>query len=307
VSLALLVIQFVNGLQFGFMLFLIAAGLTLVFGILDFANLAHGAFFMLGAYFAASIFNTTESYVLAIAVATLGTGLTGVLLDRTLFRFFYGEDHLTHFLLTLGLILIAGEAVRIIWGTFALSMEIPDFLQGIVVLPGNIVLPKAGVLITLAAAVIAACLFFVIQKTRIGMLVRAAAEDREMVMALGVNVRMLYLCVVGVGSALAGLAGALIAPLSTVESGMGDRVIILTFVVVIIGGMGSIKGAFVAAILVGIIDTVGRTTLPIGLNYIVDPQLAAAAGPSIASVVVYVTMAIILFAMPQGLIPAKGR
>ena len=306
-SLALLVIQFVNGLQFGFMLFLIAAGLTLVFGILDFANLAHGAFFMLGAYFAASIFNTTESYVLAIAVATLGTGLTGVLLDRTLFRFFYGEDHLTHFLLTLGLILIAGEAVRIIWGTFALSMEIPDFLQGIVVLPGNIVLPKAGVLITLAAAVIAACLFFVIQKTRIGMLVRAAAEDREMVMALGVNVRMLYLCVVGVGSALAGLAGALIAPLSTVESGMGDRVIILTFVVVIIGGMGSIKGAFVAAILVGIIDTVGRTTLPIGLNYIVDPQLAAAAGPSIASVVVYVTMAIILFAMPQGLIPAKGR
>lgn len=303
----LLAVQVINGIQFGFMLFLIAAGLTLVFGILDFANLAHGTLFMIGAYLLATVFTRTESLLLGIVLATLGTGLVGLVLDKTLFRFFYGEDHLSHFLLTFGLIMALGEAVRVIWGPFALSLPVPAGLDGSLVLPGDVVVPSLRLLIIAVGAVVAAALFLAIKYTRVGMLVRASAQDREMVTALGVNVRRLYLLVLTIGSALAGLAGALVAPLSTVESGMGDRILILTFVVVVIGGMGSVKGAFVAAMLVGVVDTVGRTTLPIVLGDAIGSTFAAAAGPGIASVVVYVIMAVILFARPQGLLPAGGR
>jgi branched-chain amino acid transport system permease protein len=302
----LLFVQFVNGIQFGFMLFLIACGLTLVFGILDFANLAHGSFFMLGAYFGATAFNATDSFVVAILAAIIGTCLIGLILDRLIFRFFYGEDHLTHFLVTLGLILVIGGSIRAIWGPFAISMPIPSFLDGIVTFPGDTVLPTIGLVITAIAALVAAALFVVIKYTRLGMLIRASAEDRETVMSLGVNVRRLYMTVIGSGAALAGLAGALIAPLSTVEPGMGDRVLILTFVVVVIGGMGSIRGAFVAAMLVGVVDTVGRTSIPSLLLSVTNPSFATAAGPSIASVVVYMMMAVILLTRPQGLLPAGG-
>jgi branched-chain amino acid transport system permease protein len=303
----LFVEQCLNGLQFGLLLFLLAAGLTLVFGIMDLVNLAHGSLYMIGAYFAATFAALTGSFVLAAVLALLATLLVGMAVEVIAMRRLYGRDHLDHVLGTFGLILFFNELVRLVWGPAGLTLPLPSWLNtALQVVPG-LYYPTyrfAIIVVTLAVAVF---LYLLVMRTRIGMLIRAGASNREMVGALGINIKLLYTLVFGLGAALAGLAGLMQAPILTVQIGMGENVLILAFVVIIIGGIGSIRGAFIASIFVGLLDTVGRAFLVDLLRVVVSQTAASTAGPALSSMLIYLVMAVVLILRPEGLFPVSGK
>jgi branched-chain amino acid transport system permease protein len=304
---ALLVLeQFFNGLQLGVMLFLMAAGLTLVFGIMDLINLAHGSLFMVGAYLCATVFQKTGSFLLGLIAALLGAALVGIVVEIVALRTLYTRNHLDQVLATFGLILFFNELTKIIWGPRALFLDVPEALSGTVEIIPGAPYPSFRLAIIAVGVIVAILLYVLITRTRIGMLIRASASNREIVAALGVNVKLLCTLVFGLGALLAGLAGAMAGPLLAVEVGMGEDVLILAFVVVIIGGIGSVRGALVGASLVGLIDTLGRAFLPAFFKLFFDPATANGVGASLASMAIYILMALILAWRPQGLLPAHG-
>lgn len=303
--LQLILEQALNGLQFGLMLFLLAAGLTLVFGIMDMINLAHGSLYMVGAYLAAAVTQASGSFVLGIGAAMAGTVLLGVLLETTLLRRLYARDHLAQVLATFALILIANEAVRMVWGAQPVMLNAPDALAGPFEI-GGFSYPAYRLLIIAVGALVAGLLYLLVARTRIGMWVRAGASNREMTEALGVDVGRLFTAVFAVGAALCALAGALLGPLLAVQVGMGESILILAFVVIVIGGIGSMRGALVGSLLVGLVDTLGRATLPTMLRQFLSPEAAGSLGPALASILIYVLMAAILFWRPEGLFPARA-
>ncbi|HVV60806.1 MAG TPA: branched-chain amino acid ABC transporter permease [Pseudolabrys sp.] len=305
--MTLFIEQCLNGLQFGLLLFLLAAGLTLVFGIMDLVNLAHGSFYMLGAYFAATFAAWTGSFVLGAVLALGATLFVGMAVEVIAMRRLYGRDHLDHVLGTFGLILFFDEAVRLIWGPGGLSLPLPAWLNAsIEILPGIHYSAYRLALIVVTLAV-AAFLYAMVMRTRIGMLIRAGASNREMVAALGINIKLLYTLVFGLGGALAGLAGLMQAPILTVQIGMGENILILAFVITVIGGIGSVRGSFVAALLVGFIDTLGRAFFPQVLREVLGASAASTAAPALSSMLIYIMMAVILVAKPQGLFPANTK
>jgi branched-chain amino acid transport system permease protein len=298
--------QSLNGLQFGLMLFLLAAGLTLVFGIMDMINLAHGSLYMIGAYLAAAVAQATGSFAIAIAGAVIGTAIIGVVLELAVLRQLYARDHLSQVLATFALLLICNEVVRMIFGSQPLMLNMPAVLSGPVQLLPDFYYPAYRLVVIGVGLAVAALLYVLIAKTRIGMRVRAGASNREMATAMGVNVRLLFTVVFGIGAALCAVAGAMLGPILAVQVGMGESILILAFVVIVIGGIGSIRGALVGALLVGMVDTVGRALLPPLLRSILPPAVASGVGPALASIAIYVLMAAVLFWRPQGLFPARG-
>ena len=305
--MTLFIEQCLNGLQLGLLLFLLAAGLTLVFGIMDFVNLAHGSLYMIGAYFAATFASWTGSFVFGAVLAVAATLLVGMVVEVIAIRRLYGRDHLDHVLGTFGLILFFDELVRLIWGPGGKSLPVPAFLDGsFEILPG-IQYPVYRLAIIAVTLAVAAFLYVLVMRTRIGMLIRAGASNREMVGALGVNIKLLYTLVFGLGAALAGLAGLMQAPILTVQIGMGENILILAFVITVIGGIGSIRGALIAALLVGFIDTLGRSYLPDLLRMLLSPDAAATAAPALSSMLIYLLMAIVLVVKPEGLFSAGGK
>ena len=299
--------QCLNGVQLGMLLFLLAAGLTLVFGIMDLVNLAHGSLYMLGAYFAATFAILTGSFVAALVLAVVASLLAGMVLEVVAIRRLYGRSHLDHVLGTFGLLLFFNELVRLIWGPAGMTLPLPpQMLSAVEILPG-IYYPAYRLVIIFATLAVAVLLYVVVMRTRIGMLIRAGAANREMVAALGVNINLLYTLVFGLGAALAGFAGVMQAPILTVQIGMGENILILAFVVIIIGGIGSIRGAFVASLIVGLIDTIGRAFLPDMLHQVLSTNAAATLGPSLSSMSIYMLMAAVLVFRPEGLFPAANR
>jgi branched-chain amino acid transport system permease protein len=299
--------QCLNGIQLGMLLFLLAAGLTLVFGIMDLVNLAHGSLYMLGAYFAATFAELTGSFVIAVILAIAASLVAGMVLEVVAIRRLYGRDHLDHVLGTFGLLLFFNELVRLVWGPAGMTLSLPpQMLSAVEIMPG-VYYPVYRLVIILAALAVAAALYAVVMRSRLGMLIRAGASNREMVGALGVNIKLLYTLVFGLGAALAGFAGVMQAPILTVQIGMGENILILAFVVIIIGGVGSIRGAFVAAIFVGFIDTVGRAFLPDMLRLVLSRNAAETLGPSLSSMSIYMVMAAILVFRPEGLFPAASK
>ena len=297
--------QTLNGIQFGVFLFLIAAGLTLVFGIMNLVNLAHGALYMMGAYVGATIFASTGSFTLAIILSVPAMMLFGVLVEVIALRTLYERDHMDQVLATFGLILFFNELVRIVWGPESQPMPIPEALSGHVEIISGAPYPVFRIVIIGVGLAVAAGLFLLISKTRIGMLIRAGASNRPMAGALGVNIQLLYTLVFGLGAVLAGLSGVMAGPLLAVEPGMGEDMLILSFVVIVIGGIGSIRGALVASVIIGIVETVGRSILPIALEAVLSNEAAQTAGPAVASMLIYVLMAAVLFFRPEGLFPAR--
>ncbi len=276
----LVVEQFLNGLQFGLLLFLLAAGLTLVFGIMDFVNLAHGSLYMMGAYFAATFVAWTGNFVIGVLLALGATLLLGIVLEFVALRHLYGRDHLDHVLATFGLILFFNDAVRLIWGPAGLALPLPAWLTvPIQIMPG-VFYPSYRLAIIIVSLLVAAFLYVVVMRTRLGMLIRAGASNREMIGALGINIKLLYTLVFGLGAMLAGLAGL---------------------------GIGSIRGAFLAAIFVGMIDTLGRAFLPDLLRQMLSSTAASTAAPALSSMLIYLVMAIVLVLRPEGLFPANRR
>jgi branched-chain amino acid transport system permease protein len=303
---ALLFEQFLNGLQFGVMLFLMAAGLTLVFGIMNLVNLAHGSLYMVGAYLAVAATQWTGNYLLGVVLGLLGTLVVGMVVEVVALRTLYERDHLDQVLATFGLILFFNELIAIVWGRTALYTSLPAWLQGFVPLFGGARYPVYRLVILGVGLAVAALLWYVVTRTRLGMLIRAGASNRAMVGALGVNIRLLYTVVFGFGAALAGLAGLMAGPIYAVQPGMGDLILIQVFVVIVIGGIGSIRGALVGAVIVGLVDTMGRAFLKPLLGHIISPPAAEAAGPALASMLIYLLMAVVLAVRPTGLFPAKG-
>jgi branched-chain amino acid transport system permease protein len=289
-SLSLVVVQLLNGVQLGLMLFLMASGLTLVLGMMSFINLAHGSFYMIGAFIASSLLAWTGNFMLSLLVAVAGAGIVGLLLEIGMLRKVYQQSHLQHVLITFGLILVFNELARLIWGPFPVPLPVPALLAGSVeILPG-ITYPTFRLAILFVGLAVAAALYVVITHTRSGMWVRAGASDRAMAGAIGVNIELMFSLLFGMGSALAGLAGVMAGPILTVQVGIGEPILILSLVVTVIGGIGSIRGAFLAALLVGVIDTFGRILFP----------------PAIGSMMIFLLMAVILACRPQGLFPARA-
>jgi branched-chain amino acid transport system permease protein len=299
--------QFLNGIQLGMLLFLLAAGQTLIFGIMDLVNLAHGSLYMLGAYFAASFAEWTDSFVLGAILALAATAVVGMILEIVAIRRLYGRDHLDHVLGTFGLLLFFNELVRLIWGPAGMTLSLPsEMLSAIEVLPG-LFYPVYRLVIIGVTLIVAALLYVLIMRTRVGMLIRAGASNREMVGALGVNVKLLYTLVFGLGAALAGFAGLMQAPILTVQIGMGENILIAAFVVVTIGGIGSIRGAFVAALLVGLADTVGRAFVPDLLHAFLSESASSNLGRALSSMMIYLVMAVVLIVRPEGLFSATSK
>jgi branched-chain amino acid transport system permease protein len=306
-SASLFVVQLFNGLQLGILLFLVAAGLTLVFGVMDFINLAHGVQYMLGAYLAVMAYGFTGTFFLSVLVALLASLLFGLLLELLVFRHLYGRDHLEQVLATFGIIMLLNQGVKLLWGAAPLNMPIPDLLSGSVPLMDGLRYPVYRFAIIAAGVLVAAGLYLFVTSTRVGMLVRAGATNAAMVSALGVDIKRLFMVVFGFGAMLAGFAGVMVAPILSVEPGMGDQILILAFVVIVIGGIGSIRGAFLAAVLVGVIDTLGRSFMTDVLRFVLAPTTARVIGPALASMSIYLLMAVVLAIRPTGLFPAKGR
>ena len=300
----LIIEQLLNGLQFGLMLFLLAAGLTLVFGVMDMINLAHGSLYMVGAFVAAWLLSLTGSFVLGVLGAIALTAVFGMLLETTLLRTLYTRDHLSQVLATFALILILNDGVKMVFGT-DLPLSAPEALSGPVQLLPGLSYPSYRLLILGVGLTIAVLMYLLVTRTRLGALVRAGAANRVMTEAMGVNVKRLFTAVFGIGAGLCAVAGALLGPLLAVQVGMGENILILAFVVIVIGGIGSIRGALIGSILVGCVDTLGRTLLQHVLREFLPPQWASAAGPAIASIAVYVFMAVVLAVKPQGLFPAR--
>ena len=296
--------QMLNGFQLGVLLFLLSAGLTLVLGIMNFVNLAHGSLFMMGAYFAVATYGATNSFALAALAAVGGSLLLGLLLERSILSNLYDRDHLYQVLATFGVILVLNEFARVVWGQSPIFLDVPEALSGTINLFG-LDYPAYRLAIIGVGLVIGLALYVAIHKTRVGMLIRAGASDAGMVSALGVNIKLINALVFGVGAALAGLAGLMAAPILSAQPGMGEPILILTLVVLVTGGIGSIRGAFYGALIVGMVDTMGRAFLPTILREVVERTLAQAAGPAIASILIYLLMAIVIALRPTGLFPVK--
>jgi len=297
--------QSLNGLQFGLMLFLLASGLTLVFGIMDMINLAHGALYMVGAFLAAWLADMTHSFLWGVLLAVPLTAVFGMVLESTLLRSLYRRDHMSQVLATFALILIINEAVRMIWGS-DLALSAPAALSGPVELLPGLKYPSYRLVIIGVGLALALFLYLVVTQTRMGAWVRAGASNRDMAMAMGINIQRLFTLVFGLGAAMCAVAGAMLGPLLAVQVGMGESILILAFVVIVIGGIGSIWGAFVGSLLVGFVDTFGRTLLPHLFREIFPPQVAATEGPAAASIMVYLLMAVVLFIRPQGLFSRRA-
>ncbi|MEY4425719.1 MAG: hypothetical protein RL535_17 [Pseudomonadota bacterium] len=302
-STSLLIAQLLNGLQYGVLLFLLAAGLTLVFGIMSFVNLAHGSLYMLGAYAFAVVGAQTDSFLLGLLAAVATGGVVGFVLEKVAVSKLYQRDHLDHVLATFGLVMFFNEVVRMIWGPQAVFVSLPESLSGTIEIFGfsyssyRFLIIAVGLLVAIGSQ-------WLIHKTRVGMLIRAGSVNPSMVGALGVNIRFLNAMLFALGAALAALAGAMAGPILSVQSGMGEPVLITTLVVIVIGGIGSVHGALYAALIIGVADTLGRSYLPIFLRQIADRDIANAAGPALASMLIYLLMAVILVIRPQGLFPA---
>ncbi|MDD2868592.1 branched-chain amino acid ABC transporter permease [Neomegalonema sp.] len=306
-SFALLLEQLLNGLQLGVMLFLMAAGLTLIFGVMGVINLAHGSLYMIGAFACAAVAAATGSYWLGLGAALAAAAAAGALIEATILRRLYGRDHLEQVLATFALILIISEGTRWIFGGFPLFLDVPPLLQGAAPLPGGGAYPVYRLAIIGVGAAAALGLHLLISRTRLGMRIRAGESDREMIGALGVEIGRLYTLVFALGAALAGLAGGMIGALQSVQVGMGEPMLILAFVVIVIGGIGSIWGALVGAVLVGVVDTMGRFLLPKAFALAWPPSEASAMGAAVASLLIYLLMAVILALRPQGLFGAASR
>ena len=296
--------QLLNGVQLGMLLFLLSAGLTLVFGIMNFINLAHGSFYMLGAYFAAAALARTDSFLLAGLAGIGGAMLLAFAIERLALRRLYTRDHLDQVLATLGLIMFFNEAVRMVWGAQPVFTAQPDWLNCSLQF-GDFSYPAYLAMIIVAGLLVAGGIHLLIHKTRVGMLVRASSTHPDTVAALGVNARLLNTLLFSVGAGLAALAGWLVGPIVSVQSGMGDNVLILALVVIVIGGIGSIRGAFYAALLVGLVDTMGRAYMPQITRQFFERSVADAAGPALASMLIYLFMAVILAVKPAGLFPVR--
>ncbi|MCB1446549.1 MAG: branched-chain amino acid ABC transporter permease [Rhizobiaceae bacterium] len=305
-SIALFTEQILNGLQLGVMLFLMAAGLTLVFGVMGLINLAHGSLFMIGAFACAGVAAATGSFWIGLAASLAAAAAAGAIIEIVVIRRLYERDHLDQVLATFALILILSEGTRWLFGSFPLYLNIPPLLQGAVPLPGVGQYQLYRLAIIGVGIVVAIGLYVLIARTRLGMRIRAGESDREMIAALGVDIRTLYTVVFALGAALAGLAGALVGALQSVQVGMGEPMLILAFVVIVIGGIGSIKGALFGAILVGVVDTMGRFLLPKLLALMLPAAQAGAVGAALASMVIYIVMALILAFRPSGLFAAQG-
>ena len=303
----LLFVQILNGLQLGVLLFLIAAGLTLVFGVMDLINLAHGVQYMLGAYLAVAFYGLTGSFLVALVLALLATLAFALVLEVLVFRQLYAREHLDHVMATFGIILFVDQGVKLVWGAAPLSLPMPDLLSGSVVLMEGQLYPVWRLVVIASGLAVAVGLYLLVGHTRVGMLVRAGAANAPLVSALGVNIRRLFMLVFGCGAMLAGFAGVMIAPILSVEPGMGDAILILAFVVIVIGGIGSIRGAFVAALMIGLVDTLGRSFAVDVLRLFMGPSQARTVGPALASMLIYVLMAVVLTLRPTGLFPAAGR
>jgi len=305
-STILIIEQVLNGLQFGVMLFLMAAGLTLIFGVMGLINLAHGSLYMVGAFAAAAVAGLTGSFLLALVAAMAAAAMAGMLIETVVIRRLYATDHLDQVLATFALILIFSEGTRWIFGSFPLFLDIPDALSGPVTLPGGIEYPFYRLVLIGVGLAVAAGLTLLINRTRIGIQIRAGENDREMIAALGVDISRLYTLVFALGAALAGLAGALVGAIQSVQVGMGEPVLILAFVVIVIGGIGSIKGALVGALLVGLTDTLGGIFLPELFKLFMAPATASSAGSALASMAIYILMGVVLIWRPTGLYGARA-
>jgi branched-chain amino acid transport system permease protein len=298
--------QLLNGLQLGISLFLMSAGLTLVFGILQVINLAHGSFYMIGAYVGATVTARTGSFLLGILAALSAAALAGMLVEMLVMRRLYRKAHLDQVLATFGLIMFFNELTRIIWGRQPLFMDVPPWLSGSIELIPGVPYPAYRIAVIAVGIMVGVLLYLLFTRTRIGMQIRAGASNREMASALGVNIQLLYTLVFGLGTLLAGLAGVMAGPILAVEAGMGESILILTFVVIVIGGIGSIRGALVGALLVGLVDTLGRAFLPALLRLFLSAAYADGVAASLASMSIYILMAAVLVCRPRGLLPAHG-
>ena len=305
-STILFVEQVLNGLQFGVMLFLMASGLTLVFGVMGLINLAHGSLFMVGAFAAAIVAGATGSFILALMAALAAAAAAGAIVEILVIRRLYARDHLDQVLATFALILIFSEGTRWVFGSFPLFLDTPSYLSGPVTLPGGIEYSSYRLAIIIIGLLIAVGLFQLISKTRLGIQIRAGENDREMIAALGIDISKLYTIVFALGAALAGFAGALVGAIQSVQVGMGEPVLILAFVVIVIGGIGSIQGALVGSILVGLTDTLGRFLLPVLLGTMMDASSATLIGSALSSMSIYILMALVLLIKPQGLFGAQS-
>ena len=306
-STTLFLVQVLNGLQLGILLFLVAAGLTLVFGVMNFINLAHGVQYMLGAYLAVMFYRATGSALASIALTLPASLACGLVLEMLVFRHLYQRNPLEQVLATFGVILFLNQGVKVVWGAAPLNIPVPDILSGSIPLMEGLRYPVYRFAIMAAGLAVAAGLYLSITSTRAGMLVRAGATNAPIVSALGVDINRLFMIVFGCGAMLAGFAGAMVAPILSVEPGMGDQILILAFVVIVVGGIGSIRGAFVAALLVGVIDTLGRSFATDLLRLFLSPSTARIIGPALASMSIYLLMAAVLAVRPAGLFPARGR
>lgn len=306
-DLTLLVIQCLNGLQLGILLFLLASGLTLTFGIMDLVNLAHASLYMVGAFICASLTFATGSFVWAVVLALPLTGLVGYALERGVIRHLYTRNHLDHVLATFGLILIFDTLAHLIWGAEGIAVPLPGFLDGQVELAAGIVFPTFRLVIIVGGLLVAGGLYGLVNHTRLGMLIRAGASNRTMVSALGIDIQTLFALVFALGAVLAGLAGMLIAPITEASIGMGNEIIITAFVVIIVGGIGSMRGAFLAAMLIGLIDTLGRSYIDDLFKAVMSAAAAETAAPAVSAMLIYILMAVVLTFRPQGLFPPKVR
>ncbi|MFT5894163.1 MAG: branched-chain amino acid transport system permease protein [bacterium] len=305
-STTLFLILCLNGLQYGMLLFLISAGLTLVFGVMGFVNLAHGVQYMVGAYLLFAFTALTGNFMLSVLLSLIAALIFGLVLEYFVFRHLYTRSHLDQVLATFGIIIFLNELAKVVFGPATLTIALPEFLAGSIQLTEQLRYPIYRIVTIGVGIFVALGLFFTVRYTRIGMLIRAGATTPEMVSALGVNIKRLFMIVFGVGAMLAGFAGVIAAPIYAVEPGMGDNMLIVAFVVIIIGGIGSVGGAFIAALLVGLIDTLGRSLATDILSMLFNPSFANQIGPALASMLIYVLMAGILIFRPRGLLPAKG-
>ena len=310
-DLSTFLIQCLNSLQYGLLLFLVASGLTLIFGIMGVINLAHGSFYMIGAYMAYALAPFVAGtfgggFFAVLAVGLVLAVLLGYLLEWAFFSFLYEREHLQQVLMTYGLILVFEELRSILVGDDVYGVKAPEILSGTLPLGDVMTYPVYRLFISGVCVLLALGMYFVFTRTRLGMMIRAGSTNREMVQSLGIDIKFLYRVVFAAGVAIAVLAGMVAAPVSSVYPGMGNTVLIICFVVVVIGGIGSIRGALVGAVLVGVVDTIGRAFLPILFGLFFQPRVASAAGPAIASVMIYLLMAVVLFFRPKGLFPARG-
>ena len=298
--------QILNGLQLGITLFLMSAGLTLVFGIMQVINLAHGSFYMIGAYVGATVTMASNSFLLGVIAALAAAGAAGMVVETVVLRQLYKREHLDQVLATFGLIFFFNEMTRIIWGKQPLFMDVPPWLSGNLELLPGLIYPVYRLAVIGVGLLVALGLWYLFSRTRLGMQIRAGASNRDMIAALGVNIKLLYTLVFGLGTLLAGLAGVMAGPIFAVESGMGESILILTFVVIVIGGIGSVRGAVIGALLVGLVDTLGRAFLPTIFRLFLSSAHADSVGASLASMSIYILMAAILIWKPRGLLPTAS-